>query len=102
MKRFEQVKKVEEVTHLTPEEGQYSITIIKSGWKNKYHVITEWGDTGESIHKIANQLELAQQYGLKMDGFPKLLGQSVAISVEKIMATPNDMDLGEQVRKLIK
>jgi hypothetical protein len=102
MKKFESVKKVEEVTHLTLEEVQCSIAIIKSGWKNKYHVITEWGDTGDSIYKTMNQLELAQQYGLKADDFPKRLGQSVTISVEKIMATPNDMDLGEHVRKLIK
>lgn len=89
------------VTTIIPMGSEpYTITVIKSGWKYKYHVIVEWGESREVTHKILKDIELLEQYGIDICDLP-LTEDKVTITRKQVLSLPNDMDLGACVRKLI-
>ena len=101
MKKFQASKNSSIITTLSPnDDTPCSILIIRSGWKDMYHVITEWGDSGDSIYKLARGQHLISQYGIERSDLPTR-GENIIVSKETIKSTPNNMDLGENIRKLL-
>jgi hypothetical protein len=43
-----------------------SITIMKSGWDDQYHLIIEYGDTILAIHDLVSSAYLRNTYGIDM------------------------------------
>lgn len=48
----------------------FVVEIILSGWNGRYHVITEWGDTGETTHKLMKSIEILDFYGIDGNDLP--------------------------------
>jgi len=78
----------------------YRIKVYKSGWQGRYHVISEWGDTGEFTHKLMTFVEVIDLYGVNGIDLPRD-EKLFCVSQEEILSLPNDADLGEFVRKKI-
>ena len=101
MKKFQASKNSSIITTLSPsDDNQFSILIVSSGWKDMYHVITEFGCSGDSIYKLVRGQYLISQYGIEISDLPTR-GKNIIISKETIKSTPNNMDLGEDIRKLL-
>lgn len=58
------------VLNLVPENDEpVSVSIIRAGWMDEYHVITEYGDSGESTCKRLTSLQIKQQYNVNINNF---------------------------------
>jgi len=99
MKNVIVTKIVKEMTSIAlyGEDEPYRIKIIKSGWTDKFHVISEWGDTGEYVHKLLSHNEIIDMYKITLDELPT--NQVFGITKKEILDNPNDADLGEFLRK---
>lgn len=75
----------------------YRVKILKSGWTDRYHVISEWGDTGECVHKLLTYNEIIDMYKITLDDLPT--NEVFCMTKKEILTHPNDADLGEFVRK---
>ena len=75
----------------------YRIKILKSGWTDKFYVISEWGDTGECVYKLLTHDEIIDMYKITLDELPT--NQVFGITKKEILDNPNDMDLGKIIRK---
>jgi hypothetical protein len=78
-------------------DDPYALRIIKSGWSSpiRYHVIEEWGDTGESAYV---GIFLVEQIKEKFGIDPTIENSSIRkISLEN----PNDQTLGREVRSIM-
>jgi hypothetical protein len=96
------LKKGINVTYYFPHGNNepFCVTFIKSGWKEHYHVISEWGDSGDFTHRVMKPIEIIDMYNLTADDLP--IGNEIYfISKKEILEHPNDYDLGEFVRKKI-
>jgi len=95
------IKKNPNVTVLFPHgvDEPFTVKIISSGWQGRYHVISEWGDTGETTHKLMKVIELIDFYSLGGNDLP--INDVLSITKEEILGNPNDSDLGALVRKKI-
>jgi len=95
------IKIVENILKIYPhgENEPFVVKVMKSGWNGRYHVITEWGDTGESTHKLMRAVEILDFYNLDGNDLP--LDNVYVVSKDEILNTPNDYDLGALVRKKI-
>ena len=93
------IKKNIGITKLYPhgESEPYVVTILHSGWQFRYHVISEWGDTGETTHKVMKVIELIDFYKLDANDLPSK--DIYCVDKEEVLTHPNDADLGEFVRK---
>lgn len=93
------VKKLPNITILYPhgESEPFVVKIIPSGWQFRYHVISEWGDTGETTHKVMKVIELIDFYKLDANDLPSK--DIYCVDKEEVLTHPNDADLGEFVRK---
>ncbi len=78
--KYKQEKNVEKVERVNcfmtiiefGAESPFLITrIIKSGFKNFYHVITEW-KTEHVTHRLMRPIEIIESYPLTGDDFPDL------------------------------
>lgn len=72
--------------------------IIASGWKDKFHVVTEFGDLSDndSTHEIMTKDEVLEKYGLDSLDICKT-------SIKKLEESyPNDYDFGRSVRNFLK
>lgn len=98
--KMEIIKKTENIVYLYPHGSSepFVVMIIRSGWNASYHVITEWGDTGETTHKLMKSIEILNFYGIDGNDLPS---KDVYITKDEIMENPNDYDLGALVRKKI-
>jgi hypothetical protein len=93
------IKVVENTLEIYP-HGQnepFVVKIMKSGWNGRYHVITEWGDTGETTHKLMKSIEILNLYNIDGNDLP--INDVLSITKEEILENPNDSDLGELIRK---
>jgi hypothetical protein len=95
------IKKTQNVTHIFPhgDSEPFKVIIIKSGWRGMYHVISEWGDSEETIHKLMDSNQIIDFYRLDIIDLPS--GENYCLTKEEILNHPNDSDLGEFVRKKI-
>lgn len=93
------IKKKPNITVLFPHgvDEPFVVKIITSGWQGKYHVISEWGDTGETTHKLMKVVEIIDFY--KLDGNDLPDKDVICVNKNQILDYPNDADLGEFVRK---
>ena len=91
-----------EIIMLAPygESEPFRVEILKSGWNGRYHVITEWGDTGEYTHRLLSPNQINEIYGVDITSIvnDKKVFQ---VTKEEILNLPNDADLGEFLRKKI-
>lgn len=95
------IKKNPNITTVFP-HGQsqpFCILIIRSGWVGRYHVICEWGDTGETTHRLMKAIEVLDVYNLDGNDLPER--DVHCVTKEDILNHPNDADLGEYIRKKI-
>jgi hypothetical protein len=75
-----------------------AVRILESGWRNMYHVITEYGDYEESVYSHLSKEELLEKYPI----FQKILDQmfqDIVVTETVIKSIPNDATLGKHVRK---
>lgn len=93
------VKKRPNITTIFPhgESEPFVVKILPSGWEQRYHVISEWGDTSETTHKLMKVIELLDFYKMDANDLPSK--QIYCVNKEEILNHPNDADLGEFVRK---
>lgn len=93
------VKKSPNITILFPhgESEPFVVKIIPSGWQSKYHVISEWGDSQETTHKLMKVIELIEFYKIDANDLP--VKDIFCLSKSDILTHPNNYDLGEFVRK---
>ena len=70
--KMEIIKKTENVVYLYPHGSSepFVVMIIRSGWNASYHVRTEWGDTGETTHKLMKSIEILNFYGIDGNDLP--------------------------------
>jgi hypothetical protein len=96
------VKKGLNITYYFPHGNNepFCVTFIKSGWKEKYHVISEWGDSGDFTHRVLSPIEILGMYDLNAEDLP-LNNDIICVTKKEILNHPNDYDLGEFVRKKI-
>jgi hypothetical protein len=92
-------KKTENVVYLYPHGSSepFVVMIIRSGWNASYHVITEWGDTGETTHKLMKSIEILNFYGIDGNDLPET--DIICVNKKTILDNPNDGDLGALIRK---
>jgi hypothetical protein len=91
----------ESVLQLMPTSSEpIAIMIMRSGWSDMYHVITEWGDIGDTYYEHLPKYQILEKYGIEEMVLPTK-GNLVGIDVAKIKATPNDAELGAYVRRKI-
>lgn len=95
------VEKRKNITIIYPHSKSepFVVKIIPSGWQFRYHVISEWGDSGETTHKLMKVIELIEFYKLDANDLPS--DNMFCISKDDILNHPNDYDLGEFVRNKI-
>lgn len=77
----------------------WAIRIIKSGWTKPqmYHVIFETGDYEQSDYLgLKTEIEIKEKWGIELPD-PKSLNLNLAIK-----ENPNDSDLGDKLRILIR
>lgn len=93
------VKKKPNITTLFPHgiSEPYVVYIFRSGWEQRYHIISEWGETDETTHKLMKVIELLDFYGIDAIDLPSK--DLHCVNREEILSHPNDADLGEFVRK---
>lgn len=90
---------IPKVCHLLiPEEEPFAVKIIQSGWRDTYHVIREWGDTGNSDYEMMSIKELLDRYPEFEDTMDEVF-PAVAVSSREFLDYPNDKDLGNAIRK---
>ena len=96
---MEVIKKSIGITTIYPHglNEPFVVQIIRSGWNGSYHVITEWGDTGETTHKLMKSIEILNFYGIDGNDLPS--NDVYIITKDEILENPNDSDLGSFVRK---
>lgn len=70
--KMEIIKKSIGTTTLYPHglSEPFVVQIIRSGWNGTYHIITEWGDTGETTHKLMKSIEILDFYGIDGNDLP--------------------------------
>lgn len=93
------VKKRPNITTIFPhgESEPFVVKILPSGWEKTYHIITEWGDTGETTHKLMDVIELLDFYKMDVNDLPSK--DIFCVSKSDTLAYPNNYDLGEIIRK---
>jgi hypothetical protein len=93
------VKKQPNITTLFPhgESEPFVVKILPSGWQFRYHVISEWGDSGETTHKLMKVIDLIEFYNLDANDLPSK--EIYCLDKTEILNYPNDSDLGEFIRK---
>jgi hypothetical protein len=96
------IKKHTNITYYFPHGNNepYCVTFVKSGWKGQYHVISEWGDSGDFTHRLMSPIQIIDLYRLDANDLP-INDDVYCISKQEILEHPNDYDLGEFVRKKI-
>lgn len=99
MKNVLVTKIVNEMTSIAlyGKDEPYRVKIFKSGWTDKFHVVSEWGDTGEYVHKLLTHDEIIDMYKITFDELPT--NQVFGVTKKEILSHPNDADLGEFLRK---
>jgi hypothetical protein len=73
-----------------------ALLIIKSGWEDEYHVITEWGAYGEvDFTSRMSSESIQKKYGIDVNTlFPK----TIIVDEEFAKRYPNDFELGTKIR----
>ena len=99
MKKVSVTKIIKEVTSMTlnGENEPYCIKILKSGWNDEYHVISEWGDTGEVKHDLLTSKQIIEIYEINLEDLPN--NNLLPLTKDEIISHPNNYDLGEFIRK---
>jgi len=83
---------------LIPDEEPFAVKIIRSGWTDMYHVIHEWGDTGNSDYEMIHISELLQRFPEYQETLDELF-PDVIVTTEEFLEHSNDRDLGSSIRK---
>jgi hypothetical protein len=92
-------KGIPRVCHLLiPDEEPFVIKIIESGWRGTYHVISEWGDTGNSDYTMMDISQLLETYPEFQTILDELYPDTV-VSTRELLDNANDKDLGAAIRK---
>lgn len=82
-----------------PSDEPLAFRIIKSGWSKpqRYHVLIEYGDYGQTDYDFLDAEQLKEKYGI--DITEKTDQSSIIVTTKEIIETPNDGDLGKNIRK---
>ena len=65
--------------------------------EDKYHVISEWGDTGEVKHDLLTSKQIIEIYEINLKDLPN--NSFIPLNKDEILKYRNNYDLGEFIRK---
>jgi hypothetical protein len=82
-------------TYCPPDNSEVALRIVKTGWKDLYHVIIEDAVYGSKVlPDPLHASDIETKYGIKLPTEP--------LKLSKLVKTVgNDMDLGGQVRSFV-
>ena len=96
------IKRDINITYFFPHGNNepFCVTFIKSGWRGQFHVISEWGDSGDFTHRLMSPIQIIEMYNLDANDLPAN-DEIYCVTKQEILEHPNDYDLGEFIRKKI-
>lgn len=63
---FKKINSIQELYRYYDNECVVALYIFKSGWKNKYNCVLEWGEYGTSESNVYNAEEIKYFYGINL------------------------------------